>query len=148
MDTLRPITPTIAIAGQPTEDDLRALKKAGYAGIVNLRNDGEPDQPLTAAAEGKFAWSLGLDYLHQGFGGAPFTPEAVDSVCQFLDQHADGKVLVHCRSGGRAAALVLLHQARVHGWKPSEALAKGKAMGLEVPGGLKIMVEQALNPSS
>ena len=148
MDTLRPITPNIAIAGQPTEDDLRALKKAGYIGIVNLRNDGEPDQPMTTAVEGKFAWSLGLDYLHHGVGGAPLTPEGVTEVCDFLDQHAEGKVLVHCRSGGRAAAIVLLHQARVQGWSASEALAKGKAMGLEVPGGLKIMVEQAMKPGS
>ena len=46
MDSLKTITPTIAIAGQPTEDDLRALKKAGYVAVVNLRHDGEPDQPL------------------------------------------------------------------------------------------------------
>ena len=51
MDTLKTITPTIAIAGQPTVDDLKALKAQGYVGIVNLRNDGEPDQPISPAVE-------------------------------------------------------------------------------------------------
>ena len=145
---LRPITPKIAIAGQPTEEQLQELKKSGYVGVINLRNDGEPEQPMTTAAEGEVVRTLGMEYLHRGFGGTPLTSEAVTSVCDFLDRHAEQSVLVHCRSGGRAAALVLLQQARAHKWSADEAVSKGKAMGLEVAGGLKMMIEQflAANP--
>ena len=139
---VRTITPNLAIAGQPTKDDLQALKDAGYVGVVNLRNDNEPEQVLSTSAEGEAVKALGMDYLHQGFGGTPFSTPAVANVCDFLDRHSDGKVLVHCRSGGRAAALVLLQQARAHRWPADEAISQGKALGLELSPPLKMMVEQ------
>jgi uncharacterized protein (TIGR01244 family) len=141
----RSISANIAISDQPSEADLRALKDAGYVGVVNLRNDGEPEQPLSTAAEGERVRALGLDYLHYGVGGAPLSDQGVSSVCDFLDRHADGNVLVHCRKGGRAAALVLIHEAKKQGWAPAEALAKGPALGLPVEGGLRVIVEQYLN---
>ncbi len=144
MDTLRPISPTVAVAGQPTADDLKALKAEGYVGVVNLRNDGEPDQPITTSAEGDLARAEGLEYLHYGVGGAPLADPGVSSVCDFLDRHAGEKVLVHCRSGARAQALVLIREARSRGWSASEAASRGKAMGLEVKGNLQLMVEQYL----
>jgi uncharacterized protein (TIGR01244 family) len=129
----RTITPSITISDQPSEADLGALKEQGYLGVVNLRNDGEPEQPIGTQAEGERVKALGLNYLHVGIGGGGL-----------LDEHAANKVLVHCRKGGRAAALVLLHQAKHLGWKPDEAMDKGKSMGLEVEGGLRKMVEQYL----
>jgi uncharacterized protein (TIGR01244 family) len=140
----RPITPGITIADQPTAEELRGLKDEGYVGVVNLRNDGEPEQPLGTAAEGEQVRSLGMDYLHYGVGGAPLSEQGVESVADFLDRHASGKVLVHCRKGARAAALVLLHQAKAHGWAPGEVFDKGRAMGLEVDGGLRTLVENYL----
>jgi uncharacterized protein (TIGR01244 family) len=146
MNFQREITPTIVIADQPTEADLAALKAAGFAGVVNLRNDGEPEQPLSTEAEGEKTRALGLDYIHMGIGSAPLLEMDVDAVCQFLDEHTkEGKVLVHCRKGGRAAAMVLLYEALTHGWKPAEAAEKGQAMGLEVGGGLRTMVETYLD---
>ncbi len=146
MNFQRAITPEIVIADQPTESDLASLKGDGYVGVVNLRNDGEPEQPLGTAAEGEKARAAGLDYLHMGVGSAPLEESGIDSVCTFLDEHTkDGKVLVHCRKGGRAAAVVLLYEALKEGWKPSEAAAKGQAMGLDVGGGLRTMVETYLD---
>ena len=145
MDSLKSITPTIAVSGQPTEADLKDLKAQGYVGVVNLRNEGEPDQPIGPAAEADVAKSAGLAYLHYGVGGAPFDPKGIDAVNGFLDRHKGEKVLVHCRSGGRASAVVLLHEAKAHGWTASEAIEKGRAMGLEVKGGLQVMVEHYLS---
>ncbi len=139
----RAITSKVAIGDQPTEADLARLKAEGYTGIVNLRNDGEPDQPLGTAAEGEKVKALGLDYLHLGVGAAPLVEEGVKSVCDFIDGH--DKVMVHCRGGGRAAGLVLIHQAQEHGWSAAEAVAKGRALGLEVSGGLRAIVEGYLD---
>ena len=144
MNVKRSITPHITIGDQPTEADLATLKDEGYAGVVNLRNDGEPEQPLGTAAEGEKARALGLDYLNYGVGSAPLSKSGVESVSEFLDKHASDKVLVHCRKGGRAAALVLLHEAKARNWSADEAVAKGRQMGLEVEGGLKTLVENYL----
>jgi uncharacterized protein (TIGR01244 family) len=140
----RSITDRITIAGQPSEAELGELLGDGYVGVVNLRNDGEPEQPLGTSAEGEIVRKLGLDYLHEGVGGRPLMPETVRAVCGFLDTHSDGKVLVHCRKGSRAAALVLIREALAAGWKPDEAIARGAAMGLQVEGGLRMIVEQYL----
>jgi uncharacterized protein (TIGR01244 family) len=143
MNVKRAVTSTITIGDQPTESDLEALKREGYKGVVNLRNDGEPEQPLGTAAEGEKVRALGLEYLHYGVGGAPLSEPGVKAVCDFIDAHAQGagKVLVHCRKGARADALVLLQQARANNWSGDQVFSKGKAMGLEIDGGLKTLVE-------
>ena len=148
MEAIRPITPTLAVAGQPTVDDLHSLRELGYVGIVNLRNDGEPEQPLSTAAEGTEVRALGMEYLHAGFGRAPFDPENVDAVCAFLDRHEGEKVLVHCQGGGRAMALVLLHEARKGDWPAKDAVERGKAMGLIVSDGLRMMIENYLKENA
>ena len=146
MNVKRPITATITVGDQPTEEDLEQLQQEGYAGVVNLRNEGEPEQPMSARREGEKVRALGMEYLHYGVGAAPLTVEGVTSVSDFVDRHAQEsqKVLVHCRKGGRALALLLLQQARANKWSADEAIARGKAMGLEVDGGLRTMVESYL----
>jgi uncharacterized protein (TIGR01244 family) len=150
MNVKRPFSPTITIGDQPTEADLAQLKQEGYSGIVNLRNDGEPDQPYSTKKEGEIANGLGMDYLHSGVGAAPLTSAGVNAVCDFIDKHAQGtnKVLVHCRRGGRAVALLLLQQARANNWSADEVIAKGTAIGLEVDSGLKTLVENYLKTVS
>jgi uncharacterized protein (TIGR01244 family) len=146
MNVKRPITAAITVGDQPTEEDLEQLKREGYGGVVNLRNPGEPEQPLSPTEEGDKVSALGMDYLQYGVGSAPLSEPGVTSVCDFVDRHTQGsqKVLVHCRKGGRAVALLLLQQARANQWSADEVFAKGKAMGLEVEGGLKTLVEMYL----
>lgn len=139
----RAITSGITIGDQPTEDDLARLKAEGFTGVINLRNDGEPEQPLGIEQEGDEVRALGMAYLHMGVGGSPLGGADVRSACEFMD--AQGKVFVHCRKGGRAAAIVLIHQAEAHGWSASEAAAKGRGLGLEVDGGLRSIVENYLD---
>ena len=90
MNFMRVVTPKIAIGDQPTEADLAELKKEGFSGIINLRNDGEPDQPMNTAQEGEKARAVGLDYLHYGVGSAPLSAKGVTAVCDFIDQHGAG----------------------------------------------------------
>ena len=135
----------LAIADQPSQADFAALKAEGYAAVVNLRNDGEPEQPLSTSAEGDEVRALGMDYLHSGVGGAPLSESGVEAIRAFLARHDSEKVLVHCRKGGRAAAMVLLDKALTERWSPAEAIAKCRALGLEVDGNLRLMVESYLH---
>ncbi len=144
MNFVRAITPNVVIADQPTADDINNLKADGYAGVVNLRQSGEPEQPISPEAEGKLVESLRLDYLHLPVGGSPFTKERVNAFQNFMNLHEGTKVLVHCRKGGRAAAVVLLQTALEEGWSADEATANGSEIGLNVDGGLKQMVEHYL----
>jgi uncharacterized protein (TIGR01244 family) len=146
MNFKREFTAEITIGDQPTEADLDALSRDGYQGVINLRNDGEPEQPLSTSEEGAKVDALGMDYLHYGVGGQPLTEQGVESVCDFIDEKtaAGGKVLVHCRKGGRAAALVFLQQARQKGWGPDETRARAAELGLPLDGNLLLMVQDYL----
>jgi uncharacterized protein (TIGR01244 family) len=150
MNVKRAVTPSITIGDQPTEADLTQLKQEGYSGVVNLRNDGEPEQPMSTSEEGNKVRAVGMDYVHHGVGSAPLTVQGVTAVCDFIDKHSQGqeKVLVHCRRGPRAIALLLLQQARAQKWTNDQVFAKGKAMGLEIDGGLKLLVEHFLQDTT
>ena len=81
---------------------------------------------------------------------APLSEQGVTAVCDFIEQHGQGssKVLVHCRQrtagrGARAAPASQGQQLECIG-----SISKGKAMGLEVDGGLKMLVESYLNQSA
>lgn len=139
----RAITEAITIGDQPTSEDLARFRDEGYVGVVNLRNPGEPEQPLGPAEEGREVEGLGMEYVHYGVGGAPLSEPGVEAVCDFVDRHtqAGRKVLVHCRKGARAAALVLIQQARANRWPADEVITKGQQMGLDVDGGLRTLVE-------
>src|SRR5271168_850708 len=128
MNVKRQVTPAITIGDQPTEADLSQLKQEGFTAVINLRNDGEPEQPMSTTDEGNKVRALGMDYLHLGVGSAPLTTQGVTAVCDFVDKHSVGteKVLVHCRRGPRAIALLLLQQARAQKWTNAEVFAKGK----------------------
>ncbi|MGC8641866.1 MAG: beta-lactamase hydrolase domain-containing protein [Isosphaeraceae bacterium] len=150
MNLKKSVTPCITIGDQPTEQDLLDCKYEGYAGVVDLRLDSEPELLLSTKAEGDRARAVGLEYLHFGVGERPLVDPAVNEVCGFIERlTADGsKVLVHCRKGGRAMALVLIQQARAQGWTTGEAIARGRAMGLVVEGPLQALVESYLSGRS
>lgn len=137
----KPVTRSIEVADQPTAEELAALPGEGFVGVVNLRHPGEPDQPLDPEAEGRLCRSVGLDYLHVGVGRAPMTEAEVGAVGRFLADHAGtGKVLVHCKLGARAAAVVLIDRAVAEGWTAAEALARGPGLGLEIPPNLRPLI--------
>ena len=90
MNVKRSVTAEIIIGDQPSEEDLLECKYEGYAGVVNLRNDREPEQPLSTTAEGDKVRALGMEYLHYGVGGAPLADPGVAGVCDFIDRLAGG----------------------------------------------------------
>ena len=115
---------------QPTEADLAALEGRG------VRRRGQPPQRRRARAaararrpRGRRSRAWGSTTSTTGVGSAPLTEAGVARSASSSTTTPDGKVLVHCRKGGRAAALVLIHQALAHGWRPAEAVAKGRGDG-------------------
>lgn len=101
------ISDRIAVGGQPTEDDLKALKADGFVGIVNLRRDGEQNQPMSPAEEGLIAAAQGFQYVHIPVNSSDPKREQVDAVRAALGAMT-GKVFVHCQGGGRACTMALL----------------------------------------
>src|SRR5688500_12691553 len=90
----------LLLAGQPTAKQLKALAKAGYKTVIDLRLP-EEDQGFD---EAKAARKADLEYSN-----IPVMPEILDAstVKFFLTVlgNAQRPVLIHCSSGARAAGL-------------------------------------------
>ncbi|WP_169976721.1 beta-lactamase hydrolase domain-containing protein [Tautonia rosea] len=135
------IRPYLEIAGQPSHEDLVAIRDEGFTAVVNLRRPDEPDQPIDPSTEGSQVHALGMDYLSVPIGGEPLGESQVKAVCAFLDQHTGGKVLLHCKQGGRAAAIALIHLAQAEQWPEDEVIDRAAAIGVPLPPPLRAMIE-------
>ena len=100
------LTDKIDVAGQPTADEVKALKAQGFTTVVNMRRDGE-DPNFSPADEGKVATAAGLDFHHIPVD--PNNPQADQAAAlkKVLDE-AKGPVFIHCAGGPRAAAVTVV----------------------------------------
>ncbi|MBN9261283.1 MAG: tyrosine-protein phosphatase [Hyphomicrobium sp.] len=101
------VSATISAGGQPSEEDIAALKAAGYRKIINLRRPGEQNQPLDPQAQGEVVTGLGMAYAHIPVDPKNLHPSSAAAVIKEIEE-ADGPVYVHCAAGGRAVTHALL----------------------------------------
>ncbi len=101
------VSATISAGGQPSPDDIAALKAAGVKKIINLRQPGEANQPLDPKAWGEAVTAAGLDYVHIPVNPNDLHPSSAAAVSQAVEE-ADGAVYIHCAAGGRAVTHALL----------------------------------------
>lgn len=124
------ISESITIGAQPSEEELSQLMNKGFKSIVNLRVDGENEQPMSPDEEGKKAKALGIEYVHIPVPSKSMKTEQVDQFRQALKQ-LPFPVLVHCQKGKRAGALSMMHIAIESGWSGEETLQKAHDMGFQ-----------------
>jgi uncharacterized protein (TIGR01244 family) len=118
----------LVIGAQPTALDLEALQRAGIRSVFNLRTDEEIaalDFDPATQADG-----LGLRYQHHPIGGAehPYSPALLQAFAAEMAA-ADGHVLLHCASGGRAGQLYAAWLVEYRGLSPQQAMEKLKDFG-------------------
>ncbi|MDR3440028.1 beta-lactamase hydrolase domain-containing protein [Telmatospirillum sp.] len=101
------LTDKIEVAGQPTAEEVKGLKAEGFTTVVNMRRDGEADQPLSPAEEGRAAQAAGLDYHHIPVDPNDLQPEQAAALKKVLEE-AKGPVFLHCAGGPRATAVALV----------------------------------------
>jgi uncharacterized protein (TIGR01244 family) len=90
--------------------DLAAAVARGVTLIVNNRPDGEEPEQASAADLETAARSAGLDYAHIPVA-LEFSGDKVVALGEALG-HAQGRILLCCRSGTRSAYLWALARAR------------------------------------
>jgi uncharacterized protein (TIGR01244 family) len=122
--------------GQPARTELEKLADEGFEAVVNLREEGEADARMSPAEEGEAVSACGMSYLHVPFslGDPAAATVAVDDFRREISG-ISGRVLVHCGSGRRAAALAAIHLGLKEGMRGEEVLAMARDWGcpLEPP---------------
>jgi protein tyrosine phosphatase (PTP) superfamily phosphohydrolase (DUF442 family) len=97
----------IFLAGQPGEEDLARLQEAGITKVINLRTDAEMTWDEANRLE-----TIGIDLLSLPFRDPDdLTDQIFGAAREALRAAAgDAKVLLHCASANRVAAVWLTHR--------------------------------------
>lgn len=93
----------VLTAGQPSADQIVRLAAVGCAAVVDLRATGEPrgyDEPNVVAA-------AGMEYVHLPVTTETLSDREFDRLREYLREHGDRPVLVHCASANRVGALLV-----------------------------------------
>lgn len=120
----------ISVGAQPSEEQLKQMAREGIKSVVNLRTEGEEDQPFSPAEEGEKVRALGMEYLHIPVSSKEPRAEQVDQFRAEVPK-LPGPAFVHCAKGKRAGAFAMMHQGVEAGWSGDETLEKAEQMGFE-----------------
>lgn len=114
----------ILSGGQPSAEQLAAIRDAGFRTVVNLRAEGEPG---ARAAEVE---ALGMGYVALPVAGTKGLDE--DNARAFAEILAtvERPAVIHCGSGNRVGALFALKAFYVDGETVDDAFVVGERAGL------------------
>ena len=122
------------LAGQPGKETLDSLYSVGVKMVINIRTAEEIDTHTAQDYdEGAYLSDMGLDYVNVPIGGtAGFTPEAIAAIDDAIKK-TRGKVLIHCRSAGRATLAWMAWLIRFDGYTIDQAVELGKKAQFSFP---------------
>ena len=126
IDNFHRVDTRVAIGGQPTPEEVRALADAGFAAILNLREDAEENDALHARA----ARESGLQLYRVPVSKTNPTDESVARFLKVTDDETLYPIYIFCAEGNRAAAFWMIRRVMRDGWKLERAEKEAAAAGL------------------
>lgn len=101
------LSPSLATAGQPTEEELAAVKAAGFEAVVSLL---PASSPYALPEEDRIVSGLGLEYVHIPVEWGDPTAADAQRFFDALDACAGRRVFVHCAANMRVSAFLYLYR--------------------------------------
>ncbi|MBT6095866.1 MAG: hypothetical protein HOH04_13360, partial [Rhodospirillaceae bacterium] len=97
----------LVTSAQPTMDQIKELKDAGFEVVINLTPTKEP---WFAKEEEKLLEEAGVAYVHVSVSWANPSMDALRQFFSAMKSHSNKKILVHCSHNARASAFVYLYR--------------------------------------
>lgn len=110
----------LSTAGQPTEDQLRALAADGFTAIINLA---PVNPPYTPADEAGLVQSLGMAYHYIPVQWNNPTDADFAAFEAAMQATAGDTLLIHCAANFRVTAFYLLYARKHLGWTKEQGEA-------------------------
>jgi len=122
---------TVACAGAVKPSSVAAIKKMGFASIINLRLDTEKGAEIDAEAAA--AKAVGIHFFHLPLDGNAPDPAVADRFLKTITEAGNQPAFIHCASGNRAAAMWLIKRVLVDKWDSDRALEEASQLGSMSP---------------
>ncbi|OSP53905.1 beta-lactamase hydrolase domain-containing protein [Pseudoruegeria sp. SK021] len=119
----------------PEAQHIKQAAHEGFRALVNMQTEDEHSTlKMEPQEEGRKAEEAGLTYLHHPVDGKALSDHTVDAFRRKIAT-LPAPVLVHCASGKRSGAFVVMHIACDAGMSGTEAMemAEEKGVGLNDP---------------
>jgi len=108
----------IATAGQPTEEQIIQIAKAGYEVVINLAL-GDGDYAL--ADEAGAVRKAGMAYIHIPVQWERPTRADLERFCDAMEARRRKKIFVHCAANMRVSVFMALYRILRLGWERERA---------------------------
>lgn len=117
----------VVTAGQPTQEQLEALRAGGYSRFISLRPASEEGAGWEEAHASDGSYSF--DRLAIS-GGDDLTRENVEAFAALLEERGDEPTVLYCASSNRVGAMLALKAYWLDGASEAEALDLGREAGM------------------
>ncbi len=120
------ILPNVISGGQPTADQLKALKTAGGEIVLDLRDPMEP-RPVDEPA---LVQDLGMEYVNIPVRAGSLDDTTLEQILAVLRRAGDRTVFFHCGSGSRVGGALIPYFILDQGLEEQDAVDQAMRVGL------------------
>jgi protein tyrosine phosphatase (PTP) superfamily phosphohydrolase (DUF442 family) len=120
------ILPNVVTGGQPTAQQLTALKEAGGEIVLDLRDPMEP-RPVDEAA---LVRELGMEYVNIPVRGGSLDDTTLEQILAVLRAAGSRTVFFHCGSGSRVGGALVPYFILDQGLEEQYAVDQAMRVGL------------------
>ncbi len=120
------ILPSVVTGGQPTADQLKALKEAGGEIVLDLRDPMEP-RPVAEAA---LVRELGMEYVNIPVRAGSLDDTTLEQILAVLRRAGERTVFFHCGSGSRVGGALIPYFILDQGLEEQDAVDQAMRVGL------------------
>jgi protein tyrosine phosphatase (PTP) superfamily phosphohydrolase (DUF442 family) len=120
------ILPGLLTGGQPTEEQLRALKDAGGSIVLDVRDPMEP-RPVDEAG---VVAQLGMEYVNIPIRAGALDDAILDRILAVLRSARGRTIFFHCGSGNRVGGALIPHFILDQGMEEPDAVDQAMRVGL------------------
>jgi len=112
------VSERVATAGQPSEEQLKAVAADGFAAVINL---GLMDPRYCLADERTSVHAAGMAYCHIPVEFSAPQQSQLEAFFAAMDSNADRKVFVHCAANYRVSCFMALYLRVRWNWSEEQA---------------------------
>jgi protein tyrosine phosphatase (PTP) superfamily phosphohydrolase (DUF442 family) len=120
------ILPNVITGGQPTAEQLMALKEAGGGIVLDLRDPMEP-RPVDEAT---LVRQLGMEYANVPVRAGSLNDSTLERILTVLRSAGDRTVFFHCGSGNRVGGALIPYFILDQSMEEQDAVDQAMRVGL------------------